>query len=977
MKKESSIEVLGAREHNLQDVDITIPRNQLVVFTGLSGSGKSSLAFDTIYAEGQRRYMETFSAYARHFIGNMERPDVDQINGLSPVISIEQKTTNKNPRSTVGTVTEIYDFVRLLFARVGQAISPLSGKPMVKYTENQILSLIGESFRGRDVMILAPLVKRRKGHYRELFAQMAKKGFLRVRVDGEVTELVMNMQVDRYKTHDIELVVDRLRLPSEVSDTPNSRLQEAVKVAFKQGKGMLMVLDGENVRYFSRLLMDPETGASFPEPEPNTFSFNSPYGACPKCNGLGEVLEIDLTKIIPDPSKSIKGGALDVLGKYSPTNPFYKQLENLGKVYGFTLEDSIESFSQEAKDAILYGTSDFSGVQDAFDPGYSSSFQGIANFISQMAGDDSSAGLQKWANSFMNPMPCPECGGTRLKHESLCFLVDGKNIGEVANMDLLQLYDWISSLEDKLPEQQQAVAHEIIREIATRTKFMLDVGIGYLSLSRSSKSLSGGESQRIRLATQIGAKLVNVLYILDEPSIGLHQRDNRKLINALKELRDLGNSVIVVEHDRDMILAADHVVDIGPGAGIHGGKIVAEGPLEKFLRHKTTTCDYLNRTRDITIPQRRSLKDRKHIVLEGATGNNLKEASIDIPLGVFTCVTGVSGSGKSTLINETLHPILNAHFYRSQKRPLPYKSITGLEHIDKVIEIDQSPIGRTPRSNPATYVGIFDDIRQLFAQLPSAKIRGYKPGRFSFNVSGGRCEDCKGAGVRAIEMNFLPDVYINCETCNGKRYNRETLEIRYKGKSIADVLDMSVNDAVEFFSAFPKISRKIQAIKDVGLGYLTLGQQSTTLSGGEAQRIKLASELSKTDTGNTLYILDEPTTGLHFEDIRVLLEVLQKLVDKGNSVLVIEHNMDVIKVADYIVDLGPDGGAAGGKVIFSGTPEQLAMKEDSFTGIYLKEELEQCNKPIPLLLKTQKERNATPQADDSETKKTKRPRIKK
>ncbi|MCQ2299545.1 MAG: excinuclease ABC subunit UvrA [Bacteroidales bacterium] len=935
---EPKIEVLGARSHNLQDVDIDIPRNKLVVFTGLSGSGKSSLAFDTIYAEGQRRYMETFSAYARHFIGNMERPDVDRINGLSPVISIEQKTTNKNPRSTVGTVTEIYDFVRLLYARAGEAVSPVSGKPMVKYTEKQILDLITGQYNGHDIMVLAPLVKRRKGHYRELFTQVAKKGFLRVRVDGEIKELVFNMQVDRYKTHDIELVVDRVRVSE--SESCQKRLQGAVSTAFKQGKGVLMVLDGNDVRYFSRLLMDPDSGISFPEPEPNTFSFNSPYGACPKCNGLGEITEVDLTKIIPDPKKSIRGGALDVFGKYSANNPFYRQLEALGKDYGFTLDDPIDNLTDEAKNVILYGSSNFIDISDPYDDGYQGGFQGIVNYITQMANEESSAGLQKWAASFMNPIPCPECHGTRLKHESLCFLIDGKNIGEVAQLDLTQLYEWINTLEDKLDDQRKAVAHEIIREIATRTKFMLDVGIGYLSLARSSKSLSGGESQRIRLATQIGAKLVNVLYILDEPSIGLHQRDNRKLINALKELRDLGNSVIVVEHDRDMILAADHVVDIGPGAGVHGGKIVAEGPIDKFLTNRTTTCDYLNRIKDIAIPERRTLKGRKHLVLEGATGNNLKDVTLDFPLGVFVCITGVSGSGKSTLINETLHPILNAHFYHSQKRPLPYKSIHGIENIDKVIEIDQSPIGRTPRSNPATYVGIFDEIRQLFAQLPSAKIRGYKPGRFSFNVAGGRCETCKGAGVRTIEMNFLPDVYINCEVCNGKRYNRETLEIRYKGKSIADVLDMTVNEAVEFFEPLPKIARKLRAIQDVGLGYITLGQQSTTLSGGEAQRIKLAAELSKTDTGNTLYILDEPTTGLHFEDIRILLGVLEKLVERGNTVLVIEHNMDVIKVADYIVDMGPDGGRDGGRVVFSGTPEELARREDSFTGIYLKEELE-------------------------------------
>lgn len=939
------LEVLGAREHNLQNIDIELPRNQLVVFTGLSGSGKSSLAFDTIYAEGQRRYMETFSAYARHFIGNMERPDVDIINGLSPVISIEQKTTNKNPRSTVGTVTEIYDFVRLLFARIGIAHSHVTGKPMVHYTESQIINIISSDYKGHAIQILAPLVKRRKGHYRELFAQMAKKGFLRCRVDGEIVELTVNMQVDRYKTHDIELVVDRLR----VNDKSANRLSEAVKTAFKQGKGVLMVLDEDNtsesdnqasIRHFSRMLMDPDTGISYPEPEPNSFSFNSPYGACPHCNGLGEVTEIDISKIIPNPKRSIKDGALELLGKYSPNNYIFRQLENLGTRYGFTVNDPIESFSQEALNVILYGTSDYTGMNDAFENASHGGFQGIVNYIQQIANDDSSAALQKWAAHFMNTIPCPECHGSRLKKEALYFLIDGKNIHELSSMNLNQFYDWMCHLEEKLDGNRQAVAHEIIREITTRTKFMIDVGIGYLSLSRSSKSLSGGESQRIRLATQIGAKLVNVLYILDEPSIGLHQRDNRRLIDALKELRNLGNSVFVVEHDRDMILSADHVVDIGPGAGIHGGKIVAQGNQKDFLKHKTVTCDYLNRKRDIAIPQRRSLENRQHIILRGATGNNLKNVTIDIPLGVFVCVTGVSGSGKSTLINETLHPILNAHFYRSTKRPLPYQTIEGIDNIDKVIEIDQSPIGRTPRSNPATYVGIFDDIRNLFAQLPSAKIRGYKPGRFSFNVSGGRCETCKGAGVRSIEMNFLPDVYINCEVCNGKRYNRETMEIRYKGKSISDILDMTVNEAVEFFQPHPKIARKLQAIKDVGLGYITLGQQSTTLSGGEAQRIKLASELSKTDTGNTLYILDEPTTGLHFEDVRVLLEVLQKLVDKGNSVLVIEHNMDVIKVSDYIIDMGPDGGVAGGELCFAGTPEDLAKLPNNFTGQYLAEELE-------------------------------------
>jgi excinuclease ABC subunit A len=943
----AEIEILGAREHNLQNVDINIPRNQLVVFTGLSGSGKSSLAFDTIHAEGQRRYMETFSAYARHFIGNIERPDVDSINGLSPVISIEQKTTNKNPRSTVGTVTEIYDFVRLLYARIGTAYSHISGERMVKYTEEQILDLITQQYDGKDIMVLAPLVKARKGHYRELFTQVAKKGFLRVRVDGEIKELTYNMQVDRYKTHDIELVIDRVRVGKNVA-----RLKEAVRTAFKQGKGILMIL--ENVppspipspapkpAYYSRLLMDPATGLSYPEPEPNTFSFNSPYGACPRCNGLGQIAQLDISKLIPDPSKSIRQGAFEVLGKYSPTNYLYRKLENLGAYYHFTIDDPVESFSDDAMNTILYGTSDFNGMEDAYEMNHGASFQGIVNYIMQMASDESSAALQKWAQSFMNTIPCPECHGYRLKPESLAFKIDGMHIGEIAQLDLTELHERLSHLEEHLDGQQQIVAHEILREIVSRTQFMLNVGLGYLSLNRNSSSLSGGESQRIRLATQIGARLVNVLYILDEPSIGLHQRDNRRLINALQELRDLGNSVIVVEHDRDMIMNADHVVDIGPGAGVHGGKIIFQGSHDQLVNAKrhTLTLDYLRRIKDIAIPQRRPIQDCDHIIVAGATGNNLKNVTLDIPLRRFVCITGVSGSGKSSLINETLHPILNQHFYHSQKEPLPYQSVTGIEHIDKVIEINQSPIGRTPRSNPATYVGVFDEIRALFTQLPSARIRGYKPGRFSFNVSGGRCEHCKGAGVRTIEMNFLPDVYVNCEVCNGKRYNRETLEIRYKGKSISDVLDMTINEAVTFFESYPKLYRKLKTLQEVGLGYITLGQQSTTLSGGEAQRIKLATELARPETGNTLYILDEPTTGLHFEDIRVLLEVLQRLVDRGNSVLVIEHNMDVIKVADWIVDMGPEGGRRGGQIMFQGTPEDLAQQPDNFTGQYLKEELD-------------------------------------
>jgi len=940
------IEILGAREHNLQNVDIDIPRNQLVVFTGLSGSGKSSLAFDTIHAEGQRRYMETFSAYARHFIGNIERPDVDSITGLSPVISIEQKTTNKNPRSTVGTVTEIYDFVRLLYARAGVAYSHVSGQRMVKYTEEQILHLITEQYDGKDVVILAPLVKSRKGHYRELFAQVAKKGYLRVRVDGEIKELTYNMQVDRYKTHDIELVIDRVRVGKNTD-----RLKEAVRAAFKQGKGVLMVLENTPLAkpaYYSRLLMDPATGHSYPEPEPNTFSFNSPYGACPKCNGLGKIAQINLDKLIPDPTKSIRDGAFEVIGKYSPTNYLYRKLENLGRYYHFTIDDPVEGFSEDAMNTILYGTSNFTGMEDAYEMSHGNSFQGIVNYIMQLGSDESSPALQKWAATFMNTVPCPECHGYRLKPESLAFLIDGLHIGQMAEMDLLELYARLEHLEERLEPQQRTVAHEILREILNRTRFMINVGVGYLSLNRSSSSLSGGESQRIRLATQIGAKLVNVLYILDEPSIGLHQRDNRRLIDALKELRDLGNSVIVVEHDRDMMLSADYLVDIGPGAGVHGGKIIFAGTHQQLLDAKehTLTLDYLKRIKDIPIPVRRPVADCEHLVLTGATGNNLKDATLDIPLRRFVCVTGVSGSGKSSLINETLHPILNQHFFHAQKAPLPYRSITGIENIDKVIEIDQSPIGRTPRSNPATYVGVFDEIRQLFTQLPAARIRGYKPGRFSFNVSGGRCEHCKGAGVRTIEMNFLPDVYVNCEVCNGKRYNRETLEIRYKGKSIADVLDMTVDEAVEFFESHPRIYRKLKTVQEVGLGYITLGQQSTTLSGGEAQRIKLATELARPETGNTLYILDEPTTGLHFEDIRVLLDVLQRLVDKGNSVLVIEHNMDVIKVADWIIDMGPDGGRAGGQVVFEGTPEALAQQPDNYTAQYLKEELSKavsCN----------------------------------
>ncbi len=944
MDNGEKIKILGAREHNLQNIDLEIPRNQLVVFTGLSGSGKSSLAFDTIHAEGQRRYMETFSAYARHFIGNMERPDVDLIEGLSPVIAIEQKSTNNNPRSTVGTITDTYDFLRLLYARIGKAYSLDSGKPMVKYSEEKIIELIKESYGSHDILIMAPLVKGRKGHYRELFEQVAKKGFLKVRVDGEVKEITYKMQVDRYKVHDIELVVDRLRATGNAA-----RLREAVQTAFRQGKGILMVLDNDDkgaIRYFSKMLMDPDTGLSYPEPEPNTFSFNSPYGACPHCNGLGEVAQIDMKKLIPNAKKSIRDGGIEVLGKYSPTNYVYRKLELMGKHYDFTLDDPIEKISEEAMNAILYGTAGFTGIEDPEDPGFLSGFPGIVSYIANLSNEDSPSSLQKWAASFMNTVPCPECHGHRLKPESLAFRILDKNIGDLADMDLLELQEWLTALEPQLDERDRTVAHDVLTEILKRLTFLNNVGVGYLSMNRSARTLSGGEAQRIRLATQIGSQLVNVLYILDEPSIGLHQRDNRRLIDALKQLRDLGNSVIVVEHDRDMMLAADYLVDIGPGAGIHGGKVLFAGTPDtnSHASGDSLTLDYLARRRDIAIPHRRPVAGHDHLVLRGATGNNLKGVDLDLPLGLLVCVTGVSGSGKSTLINDTLQPILSQHFYHSLRAPLPYESIEGIEHIDKVIQIDQSPIGRTPRSNPATYVGLFDDIRRLFAELPSARIRGYKAGRFSFNVSGGRCEHCKGAGLRTIEMNFLPDVYVQCEVCGGKRYNRETLEIRYRGKSISDILDMTINQAVDFFASMPKLHRKLKTLQDVGLGYITLGQQSTTLSGGEAQRIKLATELSKSDTGRTLYILDEPTTGLHFDDIRVLLDVLQKLVDRGNTVLVIEHNMDVIKVADWIIDLGPDGGRAGGNITFCGTPEELAKQKNNFTGRYLKEELDAMKK---------------------------------
>lgn len=932
------LEVYGARVHNLQNIDISIPRNQLILVTGLSGSGKSSLAFDTIYAEGQRRYMETFSAYARHFIGNMDRPDVDKITGLSPVISIEQKTTNKNPRSTVGTVTEIYDFIRLLYARIADAFSYVTGEKMVRYTEAQISELIFEHYLNKEIYILAPVVKGRKGHYRDLFEQIARKGFLKVRIDGKIQEITFGLQLDRYKVHDIEIVVDRIL----IKESSLQRISQSIKTAFQHGKGILMVCEAqsEEVRFFSRLLMCPTSGISYNEPEPNTFSFNSPYGACPKCNGLGNITEVDLNKIIPDKKKSIRKGAFEILGAYNEHSWIYKQLSAIGERFGFTLDTPVEDISEEAMNVIFYGSNEILKVKNDFlETGGNITFEGIVNFLSNLANEETPQSIQKWASNFMNETVCPECNGTRLKKESLYFKIDGKNIAEISNLDLYQLNDWFLSLEQKIDERKQVIAHEIIQEIQTRIRFLLDVGIGYLNLNRSSKTLSGGESQRIRLATQIGSKLVNVLYILDEPSIGLHQRDNRRLIKALQDLRDVGNSVIVVEHDKDMIMSADYVLDIGPGAGIHGGKIVASGTPDDFLKQDTITSSYLNGKKQITIPAERRMGNGFFIHLNGATGNNLKNIDLSLPLGMLVCVTGVSGSGKSSLINETLHPILNQHFYRSQKRPLPYQSIDGIEHIDKVIEINQSPIGRTPRSNPATYVGVFDDIRKLFAALPSAKIRGYKPGRFSFNVKGGRCETCSGAGLRTIEMNFLPNVYVPCETCSGKRYNRETLEIRYKGKSISDVLDMNIDEAVVFFENIPSILQKIKTLRDVGLGYITLGQQSTTLSGGEAQRVKLATELSKRDTGNTLYILDEPTTGLHFEDVRILLDVLQKLVDKGNTVLIIEHNMDVIKVADYVIDLGPEGGIGGGRILCEGVPEQIAQSKESYTGEFLKEEL--------------------------------------
>jgi len=933
------IEVLGARVHNLKNIDVEIPRHKLVVITGLSGSGKSSLAFDTIYAEGQRRYIETFSAYARQFLGNLERPDVDKINGLSPVISIEQKTTSKNPRSTVGTITEIYDFLRLLFARAGIAYSYKTGERMVSYTHDQIKNLIAERFEGQRVNILAPLIRSRKGHYRELFQQIAKQGFLKVRVDGEVKDITAGMRLDRYKTHDIEAIIDRL----SINEQNEKRLKESIEVALQQGNGVLMVLPqgDETPQYFSENLMCPSTGMAYPKPEPNTFSFNSPKGACPKCNGLGEVNEIDPQKVIPNPEKSIKKGGIAPLGEYKQTWIF-NQIDIIGDKYGFDKDTPIKDISKKGMDVILHGANEAFEVENknlGITRKYSIKFEGIVAFIKNQSEDSKSKSIKRWAESYMNKVTCPSCSGQRLKKASRHFKIGDFNIAELATMNIGKLNKWLTEVEDQLEKDQKAIATEILKELRTRSSFLLNVGLDYLNLNRPSKTLSGGEAQRIRLATQIGSQLVNVLYILDEPSIGLHQRDNHKLIESLKELRDLGNSVIVVEHDRDMIEQSDYVLDIGPRAGRHGGQVVGQGTGKDILQSKSLTADYLSDRKKIEVPQQLREGNGKFIHLKGATGNNLKKVNLKLPLGKLVLVTGVSGSGKSTLVNETLYPALSQKLYSSVKDPLPFKSVEGLKHIDKVIDIDQSPIGRTPRSNPATYTGVLSSIRDLFANLPESKVRGYKPGRFSFNVKGGRCETCEGAGIRVIEMNFLPDVYVPCETCQGKRFNRETLEIRYKGKSISDVLEMSINHATEFFESIPKIYQKLKTIKEVGLGYITLGQQSTTLSGGEAQRVKLATELSKRDTGQTLYILDEPTTGLHFEDVRVLMEVLQKLVDRGNTVLIIEHNLDVIKLADHIIDIGPEGGEEGGKIVFEGTPHNLVKSKKGYTSKFLAAEL--------------------------------------
>ena len=942
MSSDNKINVWGARVHNLKNIDVEIPRHSLTVITGLSGSGKSSLAFDTIFAEGQRRYIETFSAYARNFLGGMERPDVDKITGLSPVISIEQKTTNKNPRSTVGTTTEIYDYMRLLFARAGKAYSYMTGEPMVKYTEEKVIDMIVNNYAGRKILILAPLVRSRKGHYRELFEGMRRKGYLHVRVDGEVQEITRGMKVDRYKNHDIEVVIDRLA----VKETADERLKKTIQIAMRQGEGLLMIMDFETgqVKHFSKRLMCPTTGISYSDPAPNTFSFNSPQGACPRCKGLGYINEIDMDKVIPNRKHSIHEGGIVPLGKYKSQMIFW-QIDAILHKYDCDLKTPIADIPEEGLNEILYGSLDRVRIDKELvhtSSDYFVDYDGVVKYLrSVMESDDSNSG-QKWADQFLAECECPECKGQRLNREALSYKIWDKNISELANMDLTDLRQWLDDCQKHLNHQQNQIATEILKEIRTRLDFLLEVGLDYLALNRQSASLSGGESQRIRLATQIGSQLVNVLYILDEPSIGLHQRDNDRLIKSLKELRDLGNTVIVVEHDRDMMLAADYIVDIGPKAGRKGGDVVFQGTVDEMLKANTITAQYLNGQQNIMLPPQRRKGNGHSLVLHGCKGNNLKNIDVAFPLGELIVVTGVSGSGKSTLINETLYPILSKHFYRSLQTPMPYDSIEGLKHIDKVTNVDQSPIGRTPRSNPATYTGVFSDIRSLFVNLPEAQIRGYKPGRFSFNVKGGRCETCGGNGYKTIEMNFLPDIQVPCEECHGKRYNRETLEVRFKGKSIADVLDMTINQAVEFFENVPEILRKIKTIQDVGLGYIKLGQPSTTLSGGESQRVKLATELSKKDTGKTLYILDEPTTGLHFEDIRILMDVLQKLVDRGNTVIVIEHNLDVIKLADHIIDMGPEGGRNGGCVLSTGTPEEIAKSKKGFTPKFLKEELERC-----------------------------------
>jgi len=944
MDQQDWIEVWGARVHNLKNIDARIPRHSLSVITGLSGSGKSSLAFDTLYAEGQRRYIETFSAYARNFLDNLERPDVDKITGLSPVISIEQKTTNKNPRSTVGTVTEIYDFLRLLFARAGTAYSYVSGEKMVKYTEEKVVDLILERYEGHKVYLLAPLVRSRKGHYRELFESVRKKGFLTVRIDGELKEVVSGMKVDRYKNHDIEVVVDKLA----VQEKDRERLEKSVRATMQQGQGLIQVLDNatNEARYYSKLLMDPVSGISYREPAPNNFSFNSTQGACPKCKGLGYISVIDREKVVPNPKLSIRDGGLAPLGKYRNALIFW-EIEALLLKYDCTLKTPIEEIPDEAMDDIFNGTTERlhipGSIMHTTDDHYVD-FDGLVKYIRQMADAEMTAAAQKWAEQFSREAVCPTCHGQRLNQEALSYRIDGKNISELSHMDISQLYEWLDGVEERLDTRNASIAHEICKELRTRLKFLLNVGLDYLSLSRATMTLSGGESQRIRLATQIGSQLVNVLYILDEPSIGLHQRDNVRLIDSLKELRDIGNTVVVVEHDKDMMLAADYIVDMGPRAGRLGGEVVYQGTPKEMLHRNTMTADYLNGQRAIEIPVERRKGNGKTLRLIGAKGNNLKGVKVDFPLGTLICVTGVSGSGKSTLINDTLLPILSQHFYRSLRNPLEYEKLEGIENVDKVVAVDQSPLGRTPRSNPATYTGVFSDIRNLFVDLPEAKMRGYKPGRFSFNVKGGRCETCKGNGYKTIEMNFLPDVYVPCEECHGKRYNRETLEVRYKGKSIADVLDMTINNAVEFFENVPTILHKIKVLQDVGLGYIKLGQSSTTLSGGESQRVKLATELSKRDTGQTIYILDEPTTGLHFEDIRVLLDVLNRLVERGNTVIVIEHNLDVIKAADYLIDMGPDGGRGGGVVVATGTPEKVVKQGKGYTAKFLKEELESGKK---------------------------------